>query len=111
MSRHPRSPAAAGDTPPAATPEQKLVFAVGPDGQGDGVPLILVGVSAAAWAYMSDGKTHHCDLSGIGLPIKLMLFGGADRADIVKTIEAFNTRRGLASLHLPQRDFGIKPRE
>ena len=94
------------------TPAQneKVVFAVSPDGQEDGVPLLLVGVSEAAWEYMKDGKTHHFDLTLIGLPIKLMLFGAKDRAAVIETIETANNNRGVASLHLRDRDFGIKPR-
>ena len=55
-------------------PHQKLVFGVSPEGQGDGVPLLLIGVPDGAWKYMGRGKTHHLDLTSIGISIKLMLF-------------------------------------
>ena len=47
---------------------------------------------------MKDGKTHTFDLTSIGLPVKLMLFGGEGRAEITKTIEEANAARGLAAL-------------
>jgi hypothetical protein len=89
--------------------DAKLVFAISPEGQGDGVPLMLFAVTPGAWDYMRDGKTHTLDLTGLGIPIKVMMFGAKDRADALATIEAANQKHGHATLHLPQHDFGIKP--
>lgn len=56
-------------------PEQKTVFAVTED-KG----TVIIGVPAAAWEYMKDGMTHTYDLRRFGVPVRIVLFGGADRA-------------------------------
>lgn len=94
----------------SASPEQKVVFGLSPDGQGDGVPLLLLGIPQAAWDYMRDGKTHTFDLTKVGLPVKLVLFGAADHAAARKAIEAANAAAGYPTLDLRREDFAIKPR-
>lgn len=91
--------------------DQKIVFAVSPEGQGDGIPLLIVGVPRGAWVYMRDGKTHHFDLSRVGVPIKLMLFGCKDHADGVKTLEAAIAARGQAYENRMNQDFAIRPKD
>jgi len=91
--------------------EQKLVFAISPEGHGDGIPLLLVGVPRAAWVYMKDGKTHHFDLSSIGIPIKLMMFGAADHDAAMKVVQDAIAASGLACLDECQTDFSIQPKE
>lgn len=66
-------------------PEQ-IVFAISPEGQGDGVPVLLLGVPTAAWEYIRDGKTNTFDLTKVGVPIKLVIFGGADNAAVMKAL-------------------------
>lgn len=95
---------------PSRNIEDKIVFGVSLKGQGDGVPLILLGVPAGAWEYMRAGKTHHFDLTPIGIPFKLMMFGAADHTTALKTIEEANKSRGLATLDMRNRDFSIKPK-
>lgn len=91
--------------------EQKLVFAIAPQGQGDGVPILMVGVPRAAWLYMKDGKTHHFDLSKIGVPIKFMFFGCKDHADGMKMLEEAIASRGQAYLNKLNEDFSIQPKD
>lgn len=55
--------------------EEQMVFSVSYEGQGDGVPVVIIGMPAQAWEYMKDGKTHHFDFTNIGVPVKLMMFG------------------------------------
>ncbi len=88
--------------------EEKVVFGVSADA-GDGVPLVVVGIPAGAWDYMRDGRTNHFDLTRIGLPIKLVLFGAADHATAKAAIEAGQAAAGEASLDLRREDFSIKP--
>lgn len=85
--------------------EEKMVFGLGRTAEGE--PLLILGVSEAAWTYMKDGKTHHFDFAKAGLPLKMMVFGGATRADCVKAIEAHNERAGAATLYEPGKDYGI----
>lgn len=87
-----------------AKPEEKMVFAVSKVGDE---PLLLLGIPASAWEHMKDGKTHHFDLTKAGIPLKLMVFGGKDRAEMQVIIEDHNKRQGLATLYQPGKDFGI----
>lgn len=91
--------------------EQKLVFAISPTGQGDGVPLLLVGVPRDAWLYMKDGRTHHFDLSSVGIPIKLMMFGAKNHDEAMKVMQQAIASSGDAYLDERQKDFSIKPKE
>jgi hypothetical protein len=57
---------------------------------------------------MKDGKTHDFDLTSIGLPVKLMLFGGADHDAIMRAIEKLASNQGIALRDERRRDFSIK---
>ena len=57
--------------------DQKCVFAITEDKQ-----TVLLGIPIAAWEYMKDGKTHTFDLTSLGIPVKIILFGGLDQASI-----------------------------
>lgn len=85
-------------------PEEKMVFAVSKRGDE---PLLLLGIPAAAWEHMKDGKTHHFDLTKAGIPLKLMVFGGSSRSEIQRIIEEHNRRQGISTLYQPGKDFGI----
>lgn len=104
-----RSPSAtAGTSEMAKTGEEKIVFAYSPDGVlGDGVPLVLLGVPAGAWDYMKDGKTHTLDLTKIGIPIMIALYGAPDHAAAMKVIESALASTGQAMLDLRREEFGI----
>ncbi|MGH8596001.1 MAG: hypothetical protein ACREXT_05020 [Gammaproteobacteria bacterium] len=84
--------------------EDKMVFAVSMDGDE---PMLLLGIPQAAWEYMRGGKTHHFDLTKVGVPIKLLVFGCKDRAEAVAHIETHNRKQGLSTLYQPGKDFGI----
>lgn len=90
--------------------EEKMVFGVSPEGQGDGVPLVLLGIPAGAWEYMREGKTHTFDLTKVGLPIKIMLYGAADHAAAMKLIEGHLTDKGMPYVDARREDFSIKPK-
>jgi hypothetical protein len=91
--------------------EEKLVFAISPEGQGDGVPLLIVGLPAGAWEYMRDGKTHHFDLTKLGLPVKMIFFGAENHDAAMKALQEGMKARGEAYLDERQRDFSIEPKE
>lgn len=90
--------------------DEKLVFAVSPAGQGDGVPILLVGVPKAAWEYMKDRKTHHFDLTKAGVPVKLLFFGADSHAAAMKVIDDAMKASGNAYFDERRTDFAIKPR-
>jgi hypothetical protein len=90
--------------------EKKMVFAVAPEGQGDGVPLVLLGIPTGAWEYMRDGKTHNFDLTRSGIPVKLMLYGAADHSAAMKVVEDHMKTLGLPLLDARREDFSTKPK-
>jgi hypothetical protein len=97
------------DEPHQLTIEQKIVFANSPRGQGDGVTLLLVGVPRDAWVYMKDGKTHHFDLTQVGMPVKMILFGARNHDAAMAVLQESAKSRGEAYLDERRRDFSIKP--
>lgn len=57
------------------TKEQRIVFAIGDDKE-----TVILGIPEAAWEFMKNGMTHTFDLRSLGVPIRLILFGGKDWA-------------------------------
>ena len=57
--------------------EERIVFAVSPSGQGDGVPVVILGIPGGAWKYISEGKTNTFDLTKAGVPANLSERSGA----------------------------------
>lgn len=87
--------------------EEKLLFGVAPNSETDD---LLLAVTPQCWEYMKDGKTHTLDLTPIGVPVRLIVFGCENHAAAIKVIEEHNKRLGLGTLHLPRKDFSIKPK-
>lgn len=85
--------------------DKRMVFGLGQDAAGEAV--LLLGVPAAAWEHMKDGKTSHFDLAKAGLPLKVLVFGAATRNDCLKVIELHNSRVGVATFYEPGKNFGI----
>lgn len=52
--------------------EHKVAFGIG-SGSADGVPVLVMLISQAAWDYMQGGLGHDFDLTNVGLPLKLVL--------------------------------------
>lgn len=93
------------------TIEEKIVFGISPDGQGDGIPLVLLGIPKGAWKYMKDGKTHNLDLTKVGIPAKIILYGGDSHTHCMKMIEGHLSGDGLPYLDRRREDFSIKDKE
>lgn len=91
--------------------DDKIVFALSPEGQGDGVPVVILGIPKAAWDYMADGKTHTFDLTKVGCPVKLVLFGAEDHAAVMKAMNEAMSAANMPYLDERQTDFSIKPRK
>lgn len=85
----------------------KVVFAVSPREEHVDV---LLGVSADAWEYMKDGRTHTFDLTKLGLPLRLILYGGPDPETLKAAIEAHNAGLGMPTVDMTAEDFGIGDR-
>lgn len=90
--------------------EQKIVFGLSHTGIGDGVPLVMLGIPEGAWEYMKDGKTHTFDLTKAGVPVKLILFGGKDHAEVKGMFDQMSAASGQPYLDARRTDFAIKPK-
>lgn len=88
-------------------PEQ-VVFAVS---SRDGGVDVLLGVPTAAWEYMKDGKTHTFDLTKLGLPIRILLYGGPDQVTVRTAIDAHNKALGVTVQDRSDEDFSVGPPE
>lgn len=53
----------------------------------DGVPLIILGIHPDAVEYMKDGKTNNFDLTMIGIPVRIMMFGASSQAAALAMVE------------------------
>ena len=82
-------------------PEQ-VVFGVSP--REDGTVDVLLGVSVAAWEFMKDGRTHTFDLTKLGLPVRILLYGGPDQAKVREVIDQHNAALGLTEVEDRQED-------
>lgn len=88
-------------------PNNRIVFGVSMEGQGDDVPLVILGIPGGAWHYMRDGKTHTFGLTSIGVPVKLMLFGAVSYADALDTLKKWNESLCVLTVDMRDRDFSI----
>jgi hypothetical protein len=84
--------------------DEKVVFAIGNDGETD---VVLLGISEKSWEYMKDGKTHTFDLARLGLPFKVVLFGGKTRESIMEIVKTLmhSDARDVSAI-----DMSIKPK-
>lgn len=87
-----------------SAPNNQMVFAVG--NEPDGSPIVIFGVTEAAWNYMREGKTHNFDLTRLGLPFKVMCFGAKDYAEA----RAILSQARGEKADLTHIDFSIKPK-
>ena len=91
--------------------EDKIVFGLAPAAADGDAPLLLLGIPKGAWEHMKDGKTHNLDLTRIGLPVKLMLYGGDSHSHCMKMIEGHMAKEGIPILDQRREDFTIKEPE
>ncbi len=85
--------------------EEKVVFGIAPSPNG---PVAILGVTAAAWDYMKDGKTHTFDLRGIGFPVQIMMFGAQNHARVVELLGQGAEARGMPVHDSRDEDFSMK---
>lgn len=90
------------------TAEEKVLFAVSSREIDDGATFdVLLGVPLAAWEYMKDGHTHTFDLTKLGLPFRILLYGGPDHAAVRAVIDVHNAKQGLITDDQTDRDFSV----
>lgn len=61
----------------------------------DGIPIVVLGVSKEAWEYCKDGKSHTFDLTRAGIPIRIMLFGGETKTQMLESLKEQGKAWGL----------------
>lgn len=86
--------------------EEKIVFAVGPSASGK--PVLLFGIPKAAWDYMKDGKTHTFDLTSLGIPVQMIMYGADNHSAALKVIEDHCKHNNVPLLDERRRDFSVK---
>lgn len=64
--------------------EQRVVFGTSRDKKGN--TIIIIGIPKLAWEYMQDGKTNNIDLSKLGAPLQIVLYGASDHETALKYI-------------------------
>jgi hypothetical protein len=91
--------------------EEKIVFGFAPPADPTKAATLIIGVPQAAWEYMKDGKTHTLDLTRIGIPIQLLLYGADSHDTAMRYIQEHNSKQGIPYLDERQKDFGITEAE
>lgn len=86
--------------------EEKIVFSIA-DTDAEG-PVLMLGVPKGAWEYMQNGNFHHFDLTAVGFPIKLMVYGGANHDACLKVIEDAAKASGTVILDHRRENHSIK---
>jgi hypothetical protein len=86
--------------------EDKIVFMVAPT-TDEKPPILVFGIPKAAWDYMADGKTHTFDFTKIGIPLRVMMFGGKDHSDCMRMINETAAANKIPVLDERRRDFSI----
>lgn len=86
--------------------EEKMVFGIAPTTDGK-PPVITLGIPEGAWNHMKDGKTHTFDLTKVGFPVRLLVFGGKDHAAVLQSIESGMKAAGVPILDQRNKDFSI----
>jgi hypothetical protein len=94
-----------------AIDEKRMVFAVAPPNPPhENSPMVLLGIPEGAWEYMKDGKTHTFDLTKVGIPIKIMLYGAKDQTEAMSFIHEQLT--GVPVIDERETtDFSIQPKK
>lgn len=91
--------------------EEKIVFGFSPPADPTKPATLIIGVPNGAWEYMKDGKTHTLDLTKIGIPIQLLLYGADSHDTAMNYIKQHNSRQAIPYLDERQKDFGIDDTE
>ena len=86
--------------------DERIVFGIADS--SDGKPTLLLGISRHCWETMQNGLCKDLDLTGIGLPIRLLVFGGDDHDGVMKTLYQSFAEAGVPILDERRRDFSIK---
>lgn len=87
--------------------EEKVIFAVAPPAHANAPVTVVLGVPEGAWRYMNTGRTHTFDLTSLGLPIQIVMYGGQSHDH---TMELIKPLLAEDVVDARDRDFGIEPK-
>jgi len=93
----------------AAAINRKPVFAVIPEGTGDGVPVVMIQIPRLALEEMLKGIGKEFDFTRIGIGAKFIIAGCETNDSGVRLLEKEAARRGVPLLDERRRDFSIFP--
>lgn len=85
---------------------KKLLFCVAPLKAG-GPPVLMIGIPRECYEFIQNGMSQDFDLTAIGLPIKMMVFGGEDHSACLKIVEDACKASGVPILDERRRDFSF----
>lgn len=85
---------------------EQVTFMLGADGQGR--PMLIFGMTDAAWEYMKDGLTHNFDFTSIGLPMTAMILRGKDSEAVMAELQAAADTLGIPIQDDRDKDFSVK---
>lgn len=83
--------------------EERPVFGVGLG--NDGARVLLLGITKGTWDTIQNGMSKDIDLSSIGIPLKVLIFGADTHADVMKIINETFAQAGIPVLDERRKDF------
>ena len=89
--------------------EHNVVFGIGENQEGR--KYLILGVSKEAWLFMKDGQTHTFDMSSLGLPFDVLLFGAPTRQAALNMISLGMQADGIKPDVDVSKERGIKGTE
>lgn len=89
--------------------DKQIIFGIAPVDDGN-PPVLVMGLPKPMWDDLQAGLTKTLDLTSIGVPIRVLLFGCDTHDAGMKTIMDAMAEEGIPVLDERRRDFGIKPK-
>lgn len=90
----------------SASIEERCVFALMQNADPAGALTIAIGIPRAAYERLANGKTLHFHTKV--MPLQIVLFGGADHAACMKTLQDSAASLGVTIDDQRRKDWGIK---
>lgn len=88
--------------------ENKIAFCIGDTEDG---PVLIFGITPKAWEYMKDGETHQFDLTKVGVPFKVMMFGAADYQSALDVLTIGAQMENIPVHKVTDIDLSFQPKE
>lgn len=91
--------------------DHRVTVALGEPLEGvSDVPTVILGMPIGAWNFMKDGMTHTFDLTKVGVPVRIILFRGANGGDVRRKLADVNIflKSGAIDAQGNLRDLGIE---